>query len=238
MSVDDLGLPQKNDDGPPVSEGSHLKKQPSALEARLEQMDPELKSAYERAIADKYNAERKARERDESARKSEEKLNELMKEKQDNERRRLEEDGKFKELAEKAENRVKELETKISTRAIRETVSRELLKAGALDEEFLADALIAKYNDVVRFDGESVTGVSDVVARLKEEKPLLFKLVQSATPEPVVPQLKPTGSSAPQPQAGTPPSKFNALDKSISIDEVERQYREANRHLGPNIRGA
>ena len=209
---------------PPVSnpetkiEDPHLKGAPHHLETRLAAVDPELKDHYEKLVADKVNSDRNFKVASEQLRKAETKLNEIAVKEQDAERKRLEEQGEFKKLAEQAEARASMLEARLTQQTVQSSLNNELSSAGAVDNDLLATALMAKYGDELKANPEAA---SALVARLKEEKPLLFQ--RSA----VQPTTKPTGPSGSAPPAAGAAGGFNALDKKISIAEVERQFDEA-----------
>lgn len=222
--TDELNNTQVDLNGPPPTTEPVSKGQPHHVEARLASLEPELKDLFEKNIADKVATERNYRNTDAELRKTQQKLNDMMKEKQEAENQRLAEQGKYKELAEAAERRVRELEEGLTKRDIQSSLDRELMSAGALDSELIATAIQAKYADELKADPSKAT---ELVARLKEAKPLLFKQVAAAGAAPVIPAPKSTGAADIAPQAGQNPSNFDALDKKTNPREVERRYREA-----------
>ena len=209
-------------DGPPPVEPVS-KGQPHHVEARLASLEPELKDMFEKNIADKIATERNYRNTDAELRKTQQKLNDLMREKQEAENARLAEQGKYKELAEAAERRAKEADDKLFNFQVKTNLDRELDAAGALDADMMSAAVLAKYSDELRSDPAKA---AELVSSLKVAKPLLFKQVASAEPQQAnLP--KSTGSPEPSPPAGKNPSSFDALDKKVDESEVKRRYQEA-----------
>ena len=213
--------PEK-DNPPPVD--PLVKGTPHHLESRLSSLDPELKELVEKAMADKYNSERNFRAADERARKTEIKLNELVTEKQAAETKRLEEEGKYKELATQARAEVDTLKAQFAHQTLQSNLDRELNAAGAVDSDLMATALQSKYADELRSDPSKA---GELVARLKQDKPLLFKNSDAA---PAAPAPKPTGQPGLPPQPGVEPTQFNALDHKKSISEVEAEFRNATKN--------
>jgi hypothetical protein len=209
---------------PPVTDPL-LKGTPHHLESRLSSLDPELKELVEKAMADKYNSESKFRQADERARKTEIKLNELVTEKQVAETKRLEEEGKYKELATQARAEVDTLKAQFAHQTLQSNLDRELNAAGAVDSDLMATALQSKYADELRSDPSKA---GELVARLKQDKPLLFKAIDPAAPVVVTP--KPTGQPGQAPLPGVQPTQFNALDHKKSISEVEAEFRNATKN--------
>jgi len=214
--------PEK-DNPPPVD--PLVKGTPHHLESRLSSLDPELKELVEKAMADKYNSESKFRQADERARKTEIKLNELVTEKQVAETKRLEEEGKYKELATQARAEVDTLKAQFAHQTLQSNLDRELNAAGAVDSDLMATALQSKYADELRADPSKA---GELVARLKQDKPLLFKAIDPAAPVVVTP--KPTGQPGQAPPPGVQPTQFNALDHKKSISEVEAEFRNATKN--------
>jgi multidrug efflux pump subunit AcrA (membrane-fusion protein) len=215
------------DQGPPPIDDPNIKSKPHHLEARLSTLEPEMRSLFEKTIADKVNAERLYRQADEQLRKTEVKLNEIHTKEQAAEEARLKEQGEFKALAERHEARVRELESTLVQKEIKANLDRELLSAGVVDADLVATALSAKYGEELKADPSQA---ASLVARVKAEKPLLFKSEVAPAPnpsgEPPKPQPNPTGQPGTQPPTGTQPAPFNANDKKVPIAEVERQYEE------------
>lgn len=217
---------------PPVT-GEASKGTPHHVAARLAGLDAETKELVERAIADKVILERNLKMANERVAKTEGKLNEILVKEQDAEKARLTEQGNFKALAETAQRELAELRNETARRDLSNIVSRELIKAGALDEELVSAGLLSKYRDELRSEN-----ASQIVARLKEEKPLLFKApavevqteAEDKTEQEVIPQPRSTGQAGTQPAPGANPSKFNALDKKHSSVEVERMWRQATKN--------
>jgi hypothetical protein len=218
-----MDTPNLDMEGPPPVEPTSAGK-PHHVEARLASLEPELKDMFEKNIADKIATERNYRNTDAELRKTQQKLNDLMKEKQEAENARLAEQGKYKELAEAAERRAKEADDKLFNFQVKTNLDRELSAAGALDADMMSAAVLAKYSDELRSDPAKA---SELVASLRTAKPLLFKQVASADAQPVQNLPQSTGQAAPSPQAGQNPSTFNALDEKVSEAEVKRRYQEA-----------
>src|SRR5579872_1245350 len=223
----------KDPNGPPPieqenQEAAHLKGKPHHVEARLANLEPELRDLFEKTLADKVNYERRAKEQSERLAKTEAKLNEIAQREQEAERKRLEEQGAFKELAAKAEQRAKELEEKLFNVQVRSNMERELMNSGALDAEIASEFILSKYGDELR---SNPAAVPEVISRFKEAKPLLFKAPEPSQPVLNAPVQRYSGLSTPVPQSGNQPSQFNALDKKLSPAEVERMYHEAMKNV-------
>lgn len=226
------GTPQADPNGPPpTQEDLHLKSKPHHLEARMAQLEPEMKDIFERALADKVNAERKAKENSERLAKTEARLNEIATREAAAETKRLEEAGEYKLLAEQAKARTAELEAKLFKVEVHGRLDRELMTAGALDSEIASEFILSRYSEELKANPESVI---DLVKRFQESKPLLFKQAVPDVAPPVLASgntpIRSTGSQVPSPQAGTNPSQFNANDKKMPISEVERQWHEATKN--------
>lgn len=216
---------------PPTADVS--KGTPHNLNTRLAAMDAETRELVEKAIADKVILARNLEAANKDRAKTEARLAEFLQKEQDAEKARLAEQGHYKELAEKAEAELRQLKAESKRREVRDAVSRELLKAGALDEDLVAEGLLVKYSDELTADN-----ASRLVERLKADKPLLFKAEKAeeeveeseeeAKAETVV--TRSTGQAAQQPQPGASASKFDALDKKHSKDEVERMWKQATKN--------
>jgi hypothetical protein len=224
QDLNDEPKDRPEDSGPPPVSEPNVKGTPHHLDERLSSLSPELRSLFEKTIADKINAERLYRQVDEQLRKTETKLNEIHTKEQAAEEARLKEQGEFKALAERHEARAKDLEEKLVQRDIKANLDRELISAGVVDADLVGTALSAKYGEELKSDPNKV---SELVARLKIDKPLLFK---AETPvqanEPSKPEPQPTGQPGTQPPTGTQPAPFNAADRKVSISDVEKQYEE------------
>lgn len=229
-----------NEDGTPTAEeikngapptGEASKGTPHHVAARLAGLDAETRELVERAIADKVILERNLKTANERVSKTEGKLNEILVKEQDAEKKRLEEQGNYKALAETAQRELEALRHETARRTLSDTVSRELIKAGALDEELVAAGLLSKYSDELKSDN-----AASIVSRLKEEKPLLFKKevaeseTQEETKQDAAPQTRSTGQAGSPPPPGANPSQFNALDKKHSSAEVEKMWQQATKN--------
>jgi hypothetical protein len=229
------GSEQKDPNGPPpteqeTSEAAHLKSKPHHLEARLTNLEPEMRELFEKTMADKVNAERRAKEHSERLARTEAKLNEIAQREQEAERKRLEEQGAFKELAAKHEARAAELEEKLFKVQVHSSLERELANAGVADAEMASEFVLNRYGEELR---SNPSAVLDVVDRLKTSKPHLFKQSEPEPQPPAAPQAptqRSSGLQTPTPPAGQPASQFNAADKRIPIAEVERQWKEATKN--------
>jgi hypothetical protein len=227
----DRNQPGADPNGPPPLDDAALKGKPHHLEARLASLEPELRELFEKALGDKQNYERNYRVADEKARKAETKLTEMLNKEQEAETKRLTEQGEYKELAHKAEAKVRELEEKFSRQAVQSSLEREMLAAGALETDLLSTALQAKYGDELKADPSKA---AELVARLKQDKPLLFKADEAPTPAPVAPvvapSVRPTGQPGIAPQPGVQPTHFNALDRKVPLSQVEAEFRQATKN--------
>jgi predicted phage tail protein len=222
MSDNELDKSEQDPSGPPPTE-PNVKKRPD--EVLMAAMPAELRTLFEKVIADKVNAERNFNTVDKRLRETEQKLNQINKEKEDAEAAKLAEQGKFKELAEQAAQKAKELEEKLLSRDIQLNLDRALSAAGAADVELLSTALSAKYGDELRADPSKA---QSLVERMKEEKPLFFKASEVKTEQaPTKPAPQPTGQAGQTPPTGnTSPTQFDARDRKIPLKDVEDQYRE------------
>lgn len=237
MPIYDEPLSSKTgtDAGPPpteaeIQEAAHLKSKPHHLEARLANLEPEMRDLFEKTMADKVNYERRAKENSERLARTEAKLNEISQREQAAERTRMEEQGQYKELAAKSEARAVELEEKLFKATVHSTLERELANQGVLDAEMVSEFVLARYGDELK---ANPSVVPDVVNRLRESKPLLFKSVEEAvtpTQQPAAPIQRSSGLQTQTPPAGQTPSTFNAADKRVPIAEVERQWKEATKN--------
>jgi hypothetical protein len=227
QDLNDESKDESKDSGPPPISEPNIKNTPHHLDERLSSLSPELRSLFEKTIADKVNAERLYRSADEQLRKTETKLNEIHTKEQAAEEARLREQGEFKALAEKHEARVRELESTLVQKEIKSNLDRELLSAGVVDADFVSTALSAKYGEELKADPSKA---SELVARVKVEKPLLFKSDSTPAPnpssEPAKPSVNPTGQPGSQPPPGVQPAPFRADNKEVSIAEVDQKYEE------------
>ena len=213
----------ENQDGPPPVEPTSVGK-PHHVEARLANLEPELKDMFEKNIADKVATERNYRNADAELRKTQQKLAEMQKEKQDAETARMVEQGKYKELAEASEKRARDVEDKMFHMQVKSHLDRELEAAGAIDSDMMSAAVLAKYSDELRSNPDKAT---ELVASLRTAKPLLFKQIVAADSQEANPVPRSTGAAETTPPAGKNPSSFDALDKKTSEADVKRRYQEA-----------
>lgn len=203
---------------PEKVEDPHLKGLPHNLDERL---SPELKEAWDKMTADKVNLERNFKVRDEELRKTQQKLTQLQQEKESAQKAEMEAQGKFKELAEAAEQRAKVLEDRLFKVEVQSNLDRELSANGALDSDVLSTVIMSKYGDELK---ANPANASQLVARLKEEKPLMFK---STVPVALPP--KSTGQPGQDPTPNTQPTKLDATEKKngkfvVPYSEVEAEF--------------
>lgn len=217
---------------PPTQEDPHLKGKPHHLESRIAQLEPEMRELFEKTMADKVNNDRKAKEASERLAKTEQKLNEIAAREAAAETKRLEEAGEFKKLAEQANARATELEAKLFKVEVHSKLDRELMSAGALDTETATEYLLSRYSDELRANPDSA---SDLVKRFQEAKPLLFKVATPDVQAPVIASgnqpVRSTSSQVQSPTSSTNPSQFNATDKKIPMNEVEKMWKEATKNV-------
>lgn len=206
---------------------------PAHLEAQLTQLPPHLKEYYEKTIADKHIATEQAKRAEALAAESARKLQAFETEKTVAEAKRLEEQGKYKELYEAESRKRQEIETAATERIVRETLARELIKAGATDED-ISELVYNKYASKIAIQDGKVLGAADVVQEFKASKPNWFTQPAAAAAVPTVPTpAQQTGLfiSNPKAPAGNAPTTnvFARDDQNqhlVSKDAVDAQWQQ------------